>query len=159
MSDITSAAGTMPDGWVLPEVEAINRDWFTTATLAVQTCESCGTRQHPPEEICHVCGSMTFSTTPIPPEGTVHSFTVVHHPVHPSLETVVPYTVVLVSLDAEPGLRVVGNLLDEAAGDVSIGMPVQAVWVDRTAEDGTTVRLPQWRRRTGARTGVDSAAD
>jgi uncharacterized OB-fold protein len=148
----------MPVGWALPAIDATNRDWFTSGTLAVQTCDRCGTRQHPPEEICHVCGGMAFSTIALPPEGTVHSFTVVHHPVHPTLDRVVPYTVVLVSLDAEPGLRVVGDLLDEVGDDVRIGMAVEATWVERTAEDGTTVLLPQWRRRTGAPTGLDSAA-
>jgi len=43
--------------------------------------------------------------------GTVHSFTVVHHSVADALDAVVPYTVVLVSLDAAPQLRVVGNLV------------------------------------------------
>jgi uncharacterized OB-fold protein len=156
---VSDPTGAMPAGWVLPAVDAINRDWFTTGTLAVQSCDRCGTTQHPPEEICHVCGGMAFSTIPLPPEGTVHSFTVVYHPVHPTLDTVVPYTVVLVSLDAAPGLRIVGNLLDARAGDVEIGWPVEATWVERTAEDGTTVLLPQWQRRTAAPTGLDSASD
>ena len=53
-----------------------------------------------------------------------------------------PYTVVLVSLDEAPHLRVVGNI----DGDVEIGMPVVPYWEERTAEDGTSVLLPQWRK-------------
>ena len=106
-----------------------NRDWFTTGELAVQKCEACGTLQHPPEEICHVCGSMAFTTTVLPGTGTVYSFTVVHHSVHAALDAAVPYAVVLVSLDAAPDLRVVGNLLDgrgarrrhRDAGDGNLG--------------------------------------
>jgi uncharacterized OB-fold protein len=131
----------MPGGWTLPVVTPFNRDWFTSGEIAVQTCEACGTLQHPPEEICHACGSMTFTTSVLPGTGTVHSYTVVHHAVHPALDDAVPYTVVLVSLDAAPHLRVVGNL----DGDVAIGMPVTAVWQERIADDGTKIMLPQWQ--------------
>jgi uncharacterized OB-fold protein len=149
MSERSPVTGGLPESWALPVVDGFNRDWFTSGELAVQQCESCATLQHPPEEICHVCGGMSFSTTTLPPEGTVHSFTVVHHSVHTALDAAVPYVVVLVSLDAAPDLRVVGNLLDAPADDVTIGMPVEAVWLERIADDGTKVLLPQWRRRAG----------
>ena len=139
--------GALPEDWALPVIDGFNRDWFTTGELAVQQCEACATRQHPPEEICHVCGSMSFSTAPLPGVGTVHSFTVVHHSVHAALDAAVPYTVVLVSLDAAPELRVVGNLIEGPVDEASIGMPVEAVWLERIADDGTKVLLPQWRRR------------
>jgi hypothetical protein len=132
----------LPEGWTLPAVTPFNRDWFTTGEIAIQECEACATLQHPPEEICHACGSMSFTTRVLPGTGTVYSFTVVHHSVHPALDDAVPYTVVLVSLDAAPHLRVIGNL----DGDVAIGMPVTAVWNERIAEDGTKILLPQWRR-------------
>ena len=53
-----------------------------------------------------------------------------------------PYTVVLVSLDEAPHLRVVGNLDGD---DVRIGMAVVPYWEERAADDGTTILLPQWR--------------
>jgi uncharacterized OB-fold protein len=59
----------------------------------------------------------------------------------------VPYTVVLVSLDGAPHLRVVGNL----DGEVEIGTPVEAVWLDRVADDGTKILLPQWQRMKESR--------
>lgn len=62
----------------------------------------------------------------------------------------VPYVVALVSLDAAPELRVVGNLLDVAIDDVAIGLAVEAVWLERTDPDrDEVIRLPQWRARTG----------
>jgi len=103
--------------------------------------------QHAPEEICRTCGSMAFTTRVVAPLGTVYSYTVVHHAVNPALEAAVPYVVVVVRLDEQPDVRVVGNLLDTAPGEAAIGLPVEAVWVDRTTEDGEIVRLPQWRRR------------
>ncbi|MFV0308372.1 MAG: Zn-ribbon domain-containing OB-fold protein [Desertimonas sp.] len=133
--------GSLPDEWALPEITAFNEAWFTSGTIAVQVCTACGTRQHPPEEICHRCGSMVFDTEALAPSGTVHSFTVVHHPANPALAEAVPYTVVLVALDDDPDRRVVGSY--EGPRPV-IGQPVRAVWHERTAEDGTVIRLPSW---------------
>jgi uncharacterized OB-fold protein len=133
--------GDLPADWCLPVLTPTNRAWFTSGALAIQRCASCATLQHPPEEVCHACGAMDFETQELAPRGTVHSYTVVHYAASPALRHAVPYTVVLVSLDAAPQLRVVGNL----RGPVRIGMPVVATWEERTAEDGTTIRLPQWR--------------
>ena len=52
--------GVLPDDWALPALTPFNEAWFTSGALVVQRCTSCGTLQHPPEEICHVCGGMTF---------------------------------------------------------------------------------------------------
>jgi uncharacterized OB-fold protein len=133
--------GALPEDWTLPAVDDRTRAWFTSGELLVQRCADCGTIQHPPEEICHRCGSMSFGHVAVAPRGTVHSYTVAHHPVHPALADSVPYTIVLVSLDDAPEVRVVGNLNGGAA---SIGMPVEAYWEERVA-DGDVVRLPQWR--------------
>ena len=90
---------------------------------------------------------MEFVTRTVAPTGTVYSYTIVHHAVHPALEGAVPYAVVLVALDEVPQVRVVGNLLDVVLNDVEIGLPVEAVWEERSTEDGGKVLLPQWRRR------------
>ena len=140
-------AGDLPADWAVPRVSAVNRAWFTSGELALQECVVCGAGQHPPEEICRTCGSMAFTTRVVAPIGTVYSYTVVHHAVNPALEGAVPYVVVVVRLDERPEIRVVGNLLDTAPGDVAIGLAVEAVWVDRTGDDGEALRLPQWRRR------------
>ncbi len=143
--------GVLPDDWALPALDARNTVWFTSGQLAVQRCAGCGTAQHPPEEVCHRCGSMSFDHVAVAPRGTVHSYTVAHYPVHPALAGSVPYTVVLVSLDEAPQVRVVGNLVgDRAVGaapagdEIIIGMPVEAFWEEREV-DGQVVRLPQWR--------------
>jgi len=137
----------LPDDWMLPVVTPFNRDWFTSGELAIQTCAECGRLQHPPEEICAACGAMTFTTTVLANTGTVYSYTVVHHSVHAALNQSVPYTVILVSLDGAPHLRVVGTL----DGEVEIGTPVHAVWQERVAEDGTKILLPHWQRTKESR--------
>ena len=133
--------GALPRDWGIPELTPTNTAWFTSGALAIQRCTACATLQHPPEEVCHACGAMDFDVEVLAPRGTVHSFTVVHYPANPALADAVPYTVVLVSLDEAPHLRVVGNL----EGEARIGMPVVPFWEERAADDGTVIRLPQWR--------------
>ena len=135
--------GVLPDDWTLPVPTELTRDWFTTGTVAVQTCRSCAALQHPPEEICHLCGAMSFTSTALSPSGTIHSYTIVHYAVHPALADAVPYAVVLVSLDDAPEIRVVGNLLDRAPEEVRIGLAVTATW-DQRDVDGETIHLLQW---------------
>ena len=146
MSDVATGTGLRLGGWTVPVVNAVNREWFTSGALTVQQCDGCAAVQHPPEEVCHQCGGVLFSSRVVRPTGTVYSYTVVHHSVHPALDGFVPYTVVLVALDDEPGVRVVGNLLDVPTDEVAIGMPVVATWEELASEDGTVVLLPQWRR-------------
>jgi uncharacterized OB-fold protein len=146
MSDVTTGTGPRLGGWTVPVVNATNREWFTSGALTLQQCGGCAAVQHPPEEVCHVCGGMVFTSRVVRPTGTVYSYTVVHHSVHPALDGFVPYTVVLVALDDEPDVRVVGNLLDVPVDEVAIGMPVVATWEELASEDGTVVLLPQWQR-------------
>ena len=134
----------LPEGWALPALTPFNQAWFTSGAIVVQRCTSCARLQHPPEEVCAACGAMAFDHADVGPTGTVHSFTVVHYAAHAALADSVPYTVVLVSLDGAPHVRVVGNLDGD---DVEIGLAVVATWDPRTADDGTEILLPQWRRR------------
>jgi 3-oxo-4,17-pregnadiene-20-carboxyl-CoA hydratase alpha subunit len=132
----------LPEDWALPALTPYNEAWFTSGAIVIQRCAACATLQHPPEEICHACGSMDFDSVTLGPTGTVYSYTVVHYAASAALADSVPYTVVLVSLDDAPQIRVVGNI---PGTDVSIGLPVVADWDEHTAEDGTRILLPQWR--------------
>lgn len=136
MRDVTTASG-------LPVLTPTNTAWFTSGEVAIQRCLSCTTLQHPPEEVCHQCGAMEFDTKVLAPRGTVHSYTIVHHAANKALLDMVPYAVVLVSLDDAPHLRVVGNL----EGEVHIGLAVVARWEDHDGDDGTTIRLLQWHHK------------
>ena len=131
----------LPQDWALPQLTPFNEAWFTSGAIAIQRCTSCATLQHPPEEICHACGEMSFDTQTLAPTGTVYSYTVCHYAANSALAGSVPYTVALVSLDEAPHIRVVGNIEGTA---VTIGMAVVATWEERTAEDGAAILLPQW---------------
>jgi uncharacterized OB-fold protein len=133
------------DGWVLPAVDDANRDFFTSGRILIRECTGCNTVQHPPEDLCHQCFGAEFRSREVAGKGTLYSFTVVWHPVHPSLSERVPYAVVLVSLDELPEVRITGNLLDAAPEAIRVGLPVRAVWEDvADPGSGETLRLPQW---------------
>lgn len=137
--------GALPSDWGTPVVTPINEAWFTSGSLALQRCVSCANVQHPPEEVCRACGAMDFDVEVVAPMGTVHSFTIVHYAANAALADAVPYAVVLVALDDVPHVRVVGNMPETPIEDVRIGLPVVPFWEERAAEDGTVIRLAQWR--------------
>ena len=140
----TPVSPVLGEDWTLPGLSPLNREWFGRGELRVQTCEVCATLQHPPEEICHQCGSMRFGHTSMAPRGTVYSYTVAHYPVHRALAQYVPYAVVLVSLDEQPEIRVIGNVLDVDPSEIRIGMALVATWTERANADGDTVQFLQW---------------
>jgi uncharacterized OB-fold protein len=140
-----STARYLPLDWTLPAITPENESFFTggrDGRLRIQRCAHCATVQHPPSEVCRACPSMEFHYVAAAPNGTVVSYTIVHHPVHPSLRPVVPYNVVVVSLNEYPDVRIVGNVIDVEPADVEVGLPVVGVW----AQVSDTVFLPQWRR-------------
>jgi uncharacterized OB-fold protein len=134
----------LPEDWLVPQLDAHNREFFTSGKLVVQSCASCGTVQHPPEDVCHRCQGFEFRAREVAPRGTVYSYTVVRHPTHPALSGSIPYAVVLVSLDELPEVRITGNLLDLAPEKLSIGLPVKAVWEEVRDDAGNVLRMPQW---------------
>lgn len=134
----------LPEDWLVPQLDANNRAFFTSGKLMVQECSACSAVQHPPEDVCHRCQGIAFRSRELAPRGTVHSYTVVRHPTHPALSQAIPYVVVLVSPDELPSVRITGNLLQTEPGKVRIGMRVQAIWEDVKDDAGQTLRLPQW---------------
>jgi uncharacterized OB-fold protein len=73
--------------------------------------------------------------------GAVFSFAVMHQAVHPGFAAEVPYPIVVVEL--EEGVRLLSNLVDCPLAEVRIGLPVEVVFEDVTAE----VTLPKFRPR------------
>jgi uncharacterized OB-fold protein len=61
--------------------------------------------------------------------GSVYSFVVAHHPPIPPFE----YPNVIVLVELAEGARVVSNLRGVDPGDVAVGMPVQAEFVELEA--------------------------
>jgi uncharacterized OB-fold protein len=121
----------------------VNRDtaffWEGTrkGELRVQRCGACGARRHPPGPVCPTCHAMRPTYDVVSGRGTVYSYVVHRHPPVPG--RLLPILLVLVELDE--GVRMVGELLDAAPEDVEIGVPVEVAMV--TVDDDLTI--PAWR--------------
>ncbi|MCZ7526239.1 MAG: OB-fold domain-containing protein [Acidimicrobiia bacterium] len=125
--------------------------WEATArgVLAIQACGSCGRLRMPPRPMCPHCRSLEARWQEVSGRGTVWSFVVPHPPLLPAYAELAPYNVIVVALDDDPAIRLVGNLLASADGGIDevdpatieIGEPVRVVF--QSVED---VALPRWVR-------------
>ena len=110
--------------------------------LSIQQCTDCKTFRHLPTPTCPNCQSFNWEYTPVSGNGTVFSYTVAHHSVHPALGDKVPYNIVLVNLDDAP-VRLVSNLVGVEIDHVEIGMAVEVTWEEQAP--GTVI--PRFRPR------------
>ena len=110
--------------------------------LAFQRCRNCKTYRHPPGPVCHACRSTEVEWVSVTGRGTVYTYTVVTHAVHPSLSMALPFNVALVEFPDAPGVRLVTNVVDAEPSDLKVGMGVDLAWED--LDSG--VSLPRFRR-------------
>jgi uncharacterized OB-fold protein len=139
--------------FLLPDVEDPDASEFwagcARGELLVQACANCGLRRVPPRPMCPRCRSLKFRWDEMSGRGTIWSFIVPHPPLLPAYQELAPYNVIVVALDEDPALRMVGNLVAGAEGPINeidpatirIGEPVRVVF--QQVED---VVLPRWRR-------------
>jgi len=95
--------------------------------VLVQKCGRCGALRNPPSPACPECRSLEWDMLALSGEGTVHSFTVHHHPPLPGFAT--PHPVVLA--DMAEGIRLVGAMDGTAPDEIRIGMPVRFEFLRR----------------------------
>lgn len=96
--------------------------------LLVQRCSACGQRRHYPRPMCDACYSMDYAWEELDRSGTVHSWTVTHHPFHPGFKRDIPYATV--TADLAPGIRIQAPLADDDASKLSVGVAVVVEFVD-----------------------------
>jgi len=89
--------------------------------LLIQKCGECGTLRHPPRPMCHACQSLEWSGQESTGRGTVHSYTVMHHPPIPGYD----YPLAVALIDLEEGTRIVSNIGGIGPDEVTIGMQVE----------------------------------
>jgi uncharacterized protein len=143
----------MESEFLLPDLEGEDGAPFWAGTargeLLVQTCDECGRRRVPPRPMCPYCRSLTTRWEPMSGRGTIWSFVVLHPPLLPAYAELAPYNVIVVALDEDPTLRMVGNLLASPDGPINevepstitIGEPVQVVF-----QQVADVAIPRWVR-------------
>ena len=121
----------------------------------LQACDECHLLRYPPTTACPWCTCLESRWEPVEGQGTVHSYSEVHHAIQPAFKSQVPYLILLVDLDTQKGkptqheaLRVAGNLTTEngklappeMVRRVGIGTRLRMVFSD-VAEG---LALPQW---------------
>jgi uncharacterized OB-fold protein len=128
----------------VPAPDDVTRFYWQAAAdhrLVLQRCRSCQKMQYPPEVCCLHCQREEFDAVESIGRGVIYSYSVVDRPLHAGFVDALPYVVVLVELDDQPGLRIVANLIDVPAGTpLSCGLPVEV-----TFEERGSVTLPQFR--------------
>ncbi len=133
----------------LPQPDDASRPYWEAAKrreLVVQRCGACRRLRFPPQPMCDACRSLAVEWAPMSGRGTIFSFVVAHPPVLPAFQERAPFAIVLVELDEDPRLRIVGNLLQVPPAAARIGLPVEVAFED--VSDAIT--LPQWRPRATA---------
>lgn len=120
-------------------------DGANEGKLVIQRCQNCQTYYHPPVHTCARCvllgqqGELCFPQ--VTGRGTIYSFTVIHDTRLGNFEKVLPYPLVLIELDEQPGLILNGNMPTTAMDDLQIGAAVQVVFVDI----GSGVQVPDFK--------------
>jgi uncharacterized protein len=124
---------------VLPELTPENTPFWTGGAkgeLLITHCGECDTSIHPPSLICPSCLSRKVAPRAAKGTGKIYSFTVNHQRWLPEMQ--VPFVLVVVDLDGEPGVRITADMIEIDPDKVAIGqsvavtfMPVEDVWIPR----------------------------
>ena len=88
-------------------------------------CQECGTYLHPPLPRCFTCGSRDLAPEPVSGRATVHTCTVNHQPGPGEAE---PWSIAIVELEEQEGLRLTSNLVGCEPDEARIGMLVQVTF-------------------------------
>ena len=75
----------------------------------------------------------------VPGSGEVYSYTTVHRPV--AADQTLPFVIAVIALEDSGGLRMISNLVDVNPEELEIGMPVELVWEDMSAD----LAIPRFR--------------
>jgi len=141
------------DGILLPVADEDGAPFWegtSQGELRVQRCAGCARFRFPPRPMCPWCQSTEAEWPAVSGLATVWSFVVSHPPLLPAYAELAPYNAVVVALDEDPTIRLVGNLvagpgepinsIDPAT--IEIGEPVRVVF-ERVSDE---LVLPRWAR-------------
>ena len=135
----------MPSDPVLPVPEPEALPFFEATArgeLRVLRCVDTGRLIFPPRPMSPWGERREPEWVPVSGRGTIWSFVVPHPPVLPQFADLAPYNVIVVALDEDPTIRLVGNLVASEQGridevdpaTIEIGAAVRAVFQPLDAE-------------------------
>ena len=138
-------------GMLLPPIIDENAPFWEgclKGELWMQRCTETQRFIFPPRPISPWAPAATPEWTQVSGRGTIWSFVVPHPPLLPYYGERAPYNVILVALDEDPNLRLVGNLLASEGGEINeidpatieIGAAVRVVFESVSDE----IAIPRW---------------
>jgi uncharacterized OB-fold protein len=134
-----------PDGMPAPLADATTLPFWQAAAehrLVVPRCNRCGRTRLPPAPVCPECRSADADWHQVPGRGEVFTYTVVHRPI--AAGQPLPCVIAVIALEDAGGVRMISNLVGVDAAAVAIGLPVELVWEDMSAE----LSVPRFRPRS-----------
>jgi len=144
----------------LPRVSEVNRAFYEGALkgeLRLQQCEACRKWIYFPRVACPHCLEDRLGWVTASGRGSVYSFALVHRPQHPSFNGKIP--IVLAAVALAEGPVIISEITGVDPTQVFIGMPVEAVWEQRSEEVAVVHFRPtaDWRSRASSREGRAAA--
>lgn len=145
----------MSENILLPHVDEVNAPFWTgcrNGVLRLQQCPVSGRLIFPPRPVNPWSPRHKPVWTDVSGRGTIWSVIEPHAPLMLEFTLLAPYNAIVVALEEDPAIRLVGNLVPEAGAainalafdDIRIGEAVAVVF--EPISDAIT--LPRWVRRT-----------
>jgi uncharacterized OB-fold protein len=118
----------------LPDVEwPPTREFWAAARrseLAIPRCAECGRYVWYPQETCLDCGGDELPWQVVSGRGSLFSWALVERALFKPFREKVPYVAGLIALEEDPAVRIVSNVVDCDPQELTIDMPVRAVFRD-----------------------------
>ncbi len=104
--------------------------WEAAASreLRIPRCDQCRAWCWYPKEQCPSCGSARFTWTATSGRGSLFAWAVVRHAFLPQFADKVPFVPGLVSLEEDPSVRLVTEIVDCRPDQLRIGMPMRVAF-------------------------------
>jgi uncharacterized OB-fold protein len=131
-----------PDAMPQPLADAITLPFWQAAAehrLVVQRCTSCGRTRLPPAPLCPACRSADADWKQVSGRGEVYTYTTVHRPI--AAGQPLPTLIAVIALEDAGGVRIMSNLVGAKPEEIAIGLPVELVWEDMSAD----LAIPRFR--------------
>ncbi len=125
---MTSKAAIYPPLPLPNEMTQFFWDGCQARKLMILRCKGCGRYIHYPRPVCNGCLSTDLAPAEVSGEATLYGYTVAMQAFHPYFADKLPYTLALVELVEQAGLRLTTNIVDVPEAELTTGMPVRLVW-------------------------------
>jgi hypothetical protein len=118
--------------------------------LVIQRCQSCGFYNHPPVVVCNSCCDRDAEQKweQVSGRGTLYTHYICYDTSIAGFEEKVPYAVILVELEEQSDLLLMGNILnleyDAVGTELPMGLPLEVIF-DKASDE---INIPQWQPRS-----------